>query len=665
MGVTRMKATSVKAACVKATWVKATWMNTVPAIIIMVAAVLVAQSGGVAQQGQERAPAQAAADWPMYRHDFAGTGYSPLAQITTSNVRNLARVWVYALQSDVPAATAPATRDGAAGAGAGRGGAGGAGAPNSQATPIVVGGVMYVPAANRVVALNADTGQLVWRSAVTGGAPSRRGVAYWPGDGTSAPRIIFTVGRRLLALDASNGTPAPGFGTNGDVDMVVPYNSVPLVYRNVVVVGANTPPGTPGGVGNARAFDAKTGAKLWEFSSVAQPGQAGHDTWAAESWRGALGANAWPFYFTLDATRGLVFLPLASPIPGAYGGDRKGANAFGNSVVAVDVQTGAYKWHFQTIHHDLWDHDPPAPPSLFDVVRNGRTVPALAVTTKSGYMYILNRETGQPVFGVEERRVPASDVPGEAAFPTQPFPMKPPPLARTAYAPADLVTALDTTAEHAKACADLVASLGAVSNAGPFTPWRYRAAGAPPSTTLLFPGGLGGANWGGTAFNPTTRYVFVVTQDVGALGSIEQARDGSPASYEKTTPGRATFDVRVGDVNWPCQKPPWGRLTAINTSTGDVAWQAPLGITEQLPEGKQRTGRPALAGPIVTGGGLLFIASTDDNRFRALEARTGQELWVTTLDRRGNANPMTYQGSNGKQYVAVVATDMVSVYALP
>jgi quinoprotein glucose dehydrogenase len=331
----------------------------------------------------------------------------------------------------------------------------------------------------------------------------------------------------------------------------------------------------------------------------------------------------------------------------------------------VNVQTGEYRWHFQTIHHDLWDHDPPAPPGLFDLVQDGRTVPALGVTTKSGYLYILNRETGRPIFGVEERGVPASDVPGESAYPTQPIPSKPGALARVAYNPADLVTATDTTPDHAKACAELVEKIGGVYTAGPFTPWRYRAEGVASPPTLLFPGGLGGANWGGTAFDPKSRLMFVATQDVGALGSIERTKEGSPLPYEKTTPGRSTFDVRVGDVNLPCQKPPWGRLTAVHTSTGDFAWQIPLGITEQLPDGKQNTGRPALAGPIVTASGLLFIASTDDNRFRAFEATTGRQLWVTRLERRGNANPLTYAGSNGQQYVAVVATDTVMVYTLP
>jgi quinoprotein glucose dehydrogenase len=612
-----------------------------PTTVILV--LLLVQTAAV-----QRQPAPSgSADWPMYRHDYAGTGASPLAEINAGNVAKLARVWTYGLQGDAAAA------------------------PNSEATPIVVGGVMYLPAANRVVALNPDTGQEMWRYSLTGGAPSRRGVAYWPGEGAAPPRIIFTAGRRLIALDARTGRADAQFGTNGEVDMGVPYNSVPLVYKNLVIVGANNPPGAPGGIGNPRAFDARTGAKLWEFSAVAQPGDIGHDTWEGDSWKGRLGANAWPFYFTLDEQRGLLFIPLASPIPGSYGGDRKGANLFGNSVVAVDVSTGKYKWHFQTIHHDLWDADPPAPPALFDVVQNGRTVPALGVTTKSGYLYILNRETGRPLFGVEERPVPKSDAPGELAYPTQPFPVKPPPIARVSYTAADLVTAADTTPEHAAACAALVEKLGGVANAGPFTPWGYRAEGAKTPTTLVFPGGLGGANWGGIAFDARSGNVIVATEDVGALGWIEKTRDGSPAPYDKSTPersgsARGAFDVRVGGsaLPLPCQKPPWGRLLAINAATGNVSWQVPLGVTDDLPAAKQQTGRPAMAGAIVTASGLLFIGSTDDNRFRAFDARTGKELWVTKLDKRGNADPITYQGRNGKQHVAIVATDTLAVYAV-
>jgi quinoprotein glucose dehydrogenase len=587
--------------------------------------------------------AQSGADWPMYRRDYAGTGHSPLTQITTGNVGALKEAWTFSLRSD--AAGAPAL--------------------NSQATPIVVGGVMYAPTANRVMALESETGREIWSFRLAGGAPSRRGVAYWPGQGADPPRIIFSAGRRLIALDAATGSIVSTFGKDGEVDLGIPYNSVPGVYRNVVVVGANTPPGTVGGIGNARAFDARTGAKLWEFVSVPQPGTPGNETWEGESWKNRLGVNAWPFYFTLDEQRGVIYLPLASPIGGAYGGDRKGPNLFGNSVVAVDIQTGAYKWHFQTIHHDLWDADPPAPPGLFDIVRDGRTIPSLALTTKSGYMYILNRETGQPIFGVEERPVPKSDVPGEAAFPTQPIPLKPPALARVRYAPEDLVMAEDTTPEHAKACRDLIEKIGGVRNEGPFTPWGYRAQGTRPPATLVFPGGLGGPNWGGTAYDPVSRLVFVATQDVGALGWIERARDGSPFLFEKTNPGRSAFDVPMGEQNWPCQKPPWGRLTAINPSTGDIVWQTPLGITEELPAEKQNTGRPVLAGAIVTAGGVLFIASSDDNRFRALDIKTGKQLWTTQLARRGNADPITYQGRNGRQYVAVVASDVILTYALP
>ena len=615
-----------------------------------------AQQKGAAKQGVSAAPR---GDWPFYRHDSAGTGYSPLAEITTQNVASLVQVWTYRLQSDAPGAAATAKGKGKGGSGA-----------NSEVTPIMVNGVMYLPALGRVVALEPETGRELWAYEVTGAAPSRRGVAYWPGDGNNPPRIVFTAGRRLIALNAGTGKLDPGFGKEGEVDMVVPYNSVPQIFRNVVVVGANTPSGPQGAPGNARAFDARTGAKLWEFSSVAQPGQPGHETWEGDSWKDRSGVNAWPFFFTVDEQRGLVYLPLASPTAGFYGGDRRGANLYGNSVVAVDAQTGKYKWHFQTIHHDIWDHDPPAPPTLFDVVRNGRTVAALALTTKSGYMYILNRETGEPIFGVEERPVPKSDVPGEQAFPTQPFPLKPPAIARDSYKPEDLVTAADTTAEHVQACRELIEKNGGVSNAGPFTNWPYRPDGAPVKNAVVFPGGLGGANWGGVAWDPRSGYAFVVSQDVGALGWIEKTPEGSPVPYDRTTldgtgPGRGNFQVQINGANWPCQKPPWGRLTAVNTSTGDIAWQIPLGVTEGLPQAKQDTGRPALAGAIATAGGVLFVGSTDDNRFRAIDSRTGRQLWAAKFDRRANANPLTYQGRNGKQYVTIVATEMAITFALP
>ena len=611
-------------------------------------AVLLAGAAGCGGGPAADEPAAVAGGWPLYRGDPAGTGYSPLAQVNTGNVAGLAQAWTYSLRAtqDEDAADSPG--------------------PRSQATPIVVDGVMYLPGADRVAALDPVSGREHWRHVLPDGAPSRRGVAWWPGADGLPPRILFTSGLRLHALDAATGAPVDGFGNGGAVDLGVPYNSVPLVFGNVVVVGANTPRGAIGGIGNARAFDARSGDPLWEFNSVAQPGDVGHDTWEGDSWRDRLGANAWPFYFTVDEARSLVYLPLASPIPGAYGGDRKGANLYGNAVVAVDAQTGEYRWHFQTIRHDLWDADPPAPPVLFDIEQDGRTIPALGVTTKSGYLYILNRESGEPIFGVEERPVPDSDVPGEATYPTQPFPVKPPPMGRVAYEPADLVTAADTSEAHAAACAELVESLGEIHSAGPFTPWVYRREGAPPRTTLNFPGGVGGPNWGGVAFDPASNYLLVVTQNVGALGWMVEAGNDAPLPYEKAAPRPASFDVAVGDgPRLPCQKPPWGELIAVEAATGEIAWRQPLGVSDQLPEDRRDTGRPARAAAIVTAGGVLFVAATDDNRFRAYETATGRELWMSRLAGHGNANPLTYLGGDGRQYVAIAATDTLVAYALP
>jgi quinoprotein glucose dehydrogenase len=338
-------------------------------------------------------------------------------------------------------------------------------------------------------------------------------------------------------------------------------------------------------------------------------------------------------------------------------------------VVAVDIRTGEYVWHFQTIHHDLWDHDPPAPPVLFDVEQHGTTVPALAVTTKSGYLYILNRETGDPIFGVEERPVPASDVPGEEAFPTQPIPSKPQGLARTTYGAADLVTAEETTAEHAAACRELVASVGDLYNAGPFSPWAHRPDEGSSAVTLLFPGLAGGFSWGGVAFDPGSGTLVAFSHDVGTFGWIEEAPEDFPVPYDRRGPRPSSFDVQMSDVagsqRWPCQKPPWSQLTAVDAATGEIAWQRPLGVTEGLPPERRNTGRRGRAGAVVTASGLMFIAATDDNRFRALELATGDEVWATKMEQRGNANPMIYLGADDRQYVVVAATDQILAYRLP
>lgn len=585
-------------------------------------------------------------EWPLYRGSLTGTGYSTLDQIDPANVAQLAQAWAYSLGNE-NAANSNAARS------------------NSQATPIVVEGVMYLPASDRVVALDPVTGTEIWRHTVTEGRPSRRGVAYWPGDGVLAPRILVTAGSRLLALEAATGRSAESFGEGGAIDLVIPYLSVPLVFDNIVVVGANTPPGAPGGIGNPRAYDARTGAKLWEFSSVPQPGQPGHDSWAGDSWVDRLGANAWPFYFTVDTERELLFLPLASPIPFAYGGDRAGANLFANSLVAVNIRTGEYVWHFQTIHHDLWDHDPPAPPTLFDLGSGAEAIPALALTTKSGYLFVLNRVTGDPMFPVEERPVPVSQVPGEVSYPTQPIPVVTPPMARVDYTPADLVTAADTSPDHAAACAELVSANGPLVNEGPYTPWVYRAPGAPPATTLLFPGLGGGPNWGGVAYNPDTRLAYVFAANVGSFGWIEPAPADDGLPYRRSGPRPGNFQVELNSQSLPCQRPPWGQLSAIDMHTGALVWQQALGVSESLPMANRNTGRPGRAGALVTASNLLFIAATDDNRLRALEAGSGRLLWETALEAQGNASPMTFRGSDGRQYLVVSATEQLVAYRLP
>ncbi|MDB5662766.1 MAG: hypothetical protein JWN59_1104, partial [Sphingomonas bacterium] len=344
--------------------------------------------------------------------------------------------------------------------------------------------------------------------------------------------------------------------------------------------------------------------------------------------------------------------------------------------VAVDALTGKRKWHFQTIHHDLWDSDLPAPPVLVDIIVGGKKIEALAETGKTAFMYILDRHTGKPVFGVDEKPVAAGNVPGEWYSPTQPIPRKPERLSRTVWTPEDIVTAADTNEQHAGACRDLLRKYGGTFfNAGAFTPFFLHEEGGPIKASINMPMN-GGSLWGGSAADPKTGYIFINTSEGASIGFIEKRKQGadygrgtqhSTQVYDRASlsgPGAYTsFSASFKDaagrtVTMPCIRPPWGRLMAIDANSGEIAWQTRLGVSDDLPAGKQNTGRyNGYGGPIVTAGGLVFIGGTDDRRFRAFGAATGKELWSAKLDYSAQAVPITYRGKDGRQYVTVMAAN--------
>ena len=599
--------------------------------------------------------AWAAGDWQAYGGDTGGnTRFSSLTQITPANVSNLKPAWTW--DSGEPAGT-------------------------YQVTPLVIGHVMYLNTPKeRVVALDADTGTQIWsfdpKLERTG---SYRGVSYWAGDAKNPARIIAsTTDGKIFAVDAKTGALIAGFGNNGLVDMHAQltakypaagygFTTPASVYKNLIIFGPRVGESAPNGKGPdaaIRALDVRTGKEVWHFHTLPRPGEVGYDTWGPDFWNEGAGPSAWAG-MAVDQKRSMVFVAVGNVSGGGTGASRKGNNLFGNSVVALNANTGKLLWYYQMVHHDEWDYDVTAAPSLIDVVQKGKKIPAVAQVTKNGLLFILDRLTGKPVFGAEERPVPTGNSTDDVLSPTQPFPLKPAPLARQSMSPED-VSRISPQAESY--CSNLVATH---DHGGAFLP-----RGADDKGRINFPSSIGGGNWGGVSFDAKLGLIFVNTQDLGSFSDgarpgaapppAEEAVDargaagaaapaGGRGAGGRAAGGRAAGGNRfVDEDHYPCNATPWGHLIAVNANTGDIAWQVPLGSYKPLEaKGVMDAGAANVGGSLVTASGVLFIGATNDQRFRAFDAKSGKKLWQTDVDGVAQANPMTYLSRDGKQMLAV------------
>jgi quinoprotein glucose dehydrogenase len=608
----------------------------------------------------------AADDWPVYGGDPGGQRFSPLASINRENVKGLKIAWMYRTGDTHQPKN-------------GRGTA-------FEATPLYVNNTLYLSTPlGRVVALDPASGKELW--SYDGkvdrdkgyGDFANRGVSIWRSPQGQLRIIIATIDARLIEVDAATGKPCGDFGDNGVVDLrkglrIPPKGfsdyqetSPPAVVGGTIIAGSSVADNgaTDMPSGEVRGFDARTGKLKW--------------TWDPMPGTRTGGGNAWSV-IVADPARNLVFVPTGSPSPDYYGGERLGDNRYANSIVALRADTGRRVWSFQTVHHDLWDYDVASPAVLFDVRRNGRSVPAIGVGSKTGNFFILNRETGKPIFGVEERAVPKSDVAGEAAAPTQPFPLAPKPLVPQTFGPDDIWGIDEKDREWCRA------ELTKLRSEGIFTP---------PSVagSLIVPGNVGGMAWGGAAYDrehdlviiPTNRLVAQVRlipragfEKERATAGREIGGDWEFAPQRGTPFGMARRFLLSPGHHLPCNRPPWGTLTAVSASSGEVKWETPLGQffgTESIPEFR-KFGSISLGGPMVTAGGLVFMAGTLNPAIYAFDVERGAELWKADLPTSARSSPMTYRAPDGKQYVVISAGghgiaggpalgDYVVAFALP
>ena len=529
-----------------------------------------------------------------------------------------------------------------------------------QTRPALVGGLLIVTTTtSKVIAIDAETGKEAWRFDPFAGKGHvcdfpHRGVGVWSASTSEATVFSGTCDGHLVALDARTGQPRSAFGTGGVVDLRtglgVPageeygVTSAPAIYRDLVIVGSRLPEDkSRGPSGDVRAFDVHSGQERWRFHTVPQPGEAGHDTWAADAWQGRTGVNVWST-MAVDDERGLLFMPIGSASYDFYGADRPGPSLYANCLVALDAATGRLKWYFQLVHHDLWDYDPPAQPILADITSNGRRIPAVIQLTKMGLVFVFDRVTGTPVYGVEERPVPQSEVPGERSSATQPFPIKPAPLGRTTpITRADLSTIDETARTECGRLFDQVATSGGI-----YTPEGR-------SLTLWFPGTLGGATWSGGTVDTTRNLLIVNSNEVGAVGQMEAQPPGAVEAFKRTSAMGAY--ARFWDSrHLPCQQPPWGRLTAVDLGDGSVRWQVPFGVARAAGAAGATTGTPNLGGAVSTTGGVVFIGATNDAMMRAFDTASGRVLWESPLPASGHATPTIYRGpKSGRPFVVIAA----------
>lgn len=600
-------------------------------------------------------------DWPVYGHDAGGQRYSPLSTINRSNVASLRVAWTFRTGD---AYTPPH------------------GKPTAfESTPLYINGTLYLTTPlGRVIALDPLTGKERWRfdSQIPKDAGygdfANRGVASWVSPSGQLRLFLATIDARLIAVEAATGKAIKKFGSNGEVNLrqglrIPPdpnrfadyeETSPPAVVGNTVIVGSgiadNNKTSQPSG--EVRGYDAATGKLKWSWDPIPQSQNLpGGDTWKNSSASRTGAANAWSI-IVADPARNLIFVPTGSASPDYYGGERLGDNRFSNALVALRADTGKFIWGFQTVHHDLWDYDVASPAVLFDVHRNGESIPAVGVGSKTGHFFILNRETGKPIFGVEERPVPKSDVPGEVASPTQPFPVAPHPLAPEKLDPND-IQGPDADRQW---CQDRIAGL---RSEGIFTPPSLKG-------SLIIPGNIGGMSWSGAAYDPGNHLLIIpVNNFVAEVRLIARADfDREESSAGRDISGDWEFARQLGTPygmarrflrsprGLPCTAPPFGTLNAIDSNTGDVRWSAPLGQVPALggmPPAPPSWGSPSLGGPIATGGGLIFVAGTLDPAFRAFDIMTGKELWKAELPTSARAMPMTFQAPNGKQFVLISA----------